>query len=179
MLENKRRANLQSKIVIIVIVTLVACLLGVWLYYLRLFSGGLSKATPEQIFSEYVWQYNQVPSQVTQIKGIAGVSFGYNGPAILRFKASESFITEMIEKDYGYNGLYVPSPCANFFDVSSKDQAVLSSNELEWWTPENIASPTCYHAQGYQADDSRYLLIDSNNGLVYFYRTATCALCPD
>lgn len=155
----QKRVNIGHIFIALVVVMIV--LSACWIACASVFFGRkVSRDTPERDFSEYVWQDKEVPSSVTQIQAVTAISFGYNGPAYLRFNAAESFVIEMIEKDYGYNGTYSVCLCSEFFVAAQKDIAMLSSRDLVWWTPEKIDSPRCYAAQGHQSDDSRYLLVD-------------------
>lgn len=140
--------------------------------------------TPEEIFADRVLDGRPVPTQVTRIQAIEGlIAFGYsNGPALVRFEATDAFITELTGRDYGIYGAYAPVPCE---DGPIKDDLVKNmfrANEVwkanEWWKPSEVASPICYHTSTCVLYDNKHLLIDPDRNVGYFYRTPTCRLCP-
>lgn len=136
------------------------------------------KRTPEQIFSVRLLDNHPIPSGITNIQAMEGsTAFGYsNGPAYIRFEASDDVMSQLIEIDYGIFGVYEPTPCENSpFD---DNQVGTFSAAARWWKPSKLPSPTCYYAQTCMIYDEKYLLIDIEESIGYFYRTPVCGLCP-
>jgi hypothetical protein len=134
--------------------------------------------TPEDIFLRHIW--GSIPPEITRIEGIEGAEVFTEGPVFVRFEATKSFITELIEHDDPNYGQYSSASCAIFDNISQYHDLIQRfPDRFKWWNPSEVSSPVCYSAQGYQGDDSKHLLIDSEHGIVYFYRNATCGLCPD
>ena len=181
MQERAPKRESRHWVIVAILAGLVVCSALYWLGRILFLSGSFTKQTPEEILRSYVWPYDGgAISQATAIEGVARVYFGYHGPAFLKFTATEDLIASMLERDYGYNGMYSPSPCSVFYAAASQDPVMVSfPNRFGWWTPSEVVSPVCYRAQGHQSDDLRYLLIGADSTSVYFYRTATCGLCPD
>lgn len=129
--------------------------------------------TPEQIFLSRVLDGQLVPPKELKVQAIEGsMAFGYGStPAYVRFEAIDSFVTEIIERDYGFYGAYTPMPCAN---SPITDDLIAS----ERWQPSKVTSPVCYSTSTCILYDVKYLLIDPDNNVGYFYRTAICGLCP-
>ena len=78
----------------------------------------------------------------------------------MRFDTSKDFISKMLGSETSQSQPYNPIPCDEFFSAYSTDIAA----SIEWWKPQNINNPACYYAE-----TRRYLLIDRENGIVYFY----------
>ncbi len=135
--------------------------------------------TPEEILAFRVLDGQPVPPQVTKIEAIEGpIAFGYsNGSAFVRFEATASFITELVEKDYGFYGAYAAVPCGNNFLKDDLLQGFFNT-PLKWWKPSEVASPVCYTPSTCILYDEKYLLIDPDNNVGYFYRPTICGLCP-
>jgi hypothetical protein len=114
-----------------------------------------------------------VPAGVIKVEVAEGpIAFGYsNSPLFVRFEATQSFIKELIEKDYGMYGRYSLMPCD---DSPIKDGKIWTG----WWRPSEVVSPVCYLARTCILDDRKYLLIDPNKNIGYFYRSSICGLCP-
>jgi len=134
----------------------------------------------EAVFYRYILDYGEViPPGASQIQGLRGTIFGYDGPAWIRFRATDSFITELLGKNHKSFGYYSPVSCSDFIEEYSRLYFTQDFPEkFGWWQLSEITSPVCYQAQGCSADDAKYLLIDPDSDIVYFYRTATCGLCP-
>lgn len=133
--------------------------------------------TPEEVFLKYVWW--TIPPEVTQIEGVEGLVPFSEGPAYMRFKADKSFIRKLITTANNY-GTYSPASSCTFFDNISSHKLIQDFPEkFKWWNPSEVDSPVCFSAQGTQGDDFKYILVDFDMGIVYFYRNATCGLCPD
>ena len=151
------------------------------LYYLSIqepTSPVLLDKLPEVIFQVRFMDGLPIPAEVSEIYGVEGSGyFGESpGPAYIRFKATSSFIQELVTKDYGRNGIYTPAPCQN---VPYSDFYIEQFPErFEWWQPLEVASPVCYRAHTCTLYDEKFLLVDPANSIVYFYRTPVCGLCP-
>ena len=170
-----------GSIILILIGGYLLCKFWLLPYLVITSSGPPPDRTPEQIFSSDVLNGQSVPEEITKIQAIQGqILFGYAGaPAFIRFEATPTFITELIEKD-----LYSPIPC---------DQSYIEDNLIQkvhkevgyyktpgWWKPSEIVSPKCYSSSNcvpYEANE-KYLLINSNGSEGYFFRRAVCTLCP-
>lgn len=138
----------------------------------------------EEIFADRVLDGRPVPTQVTRIQAIEGpIVFGYaNGFALVRFEATDAFVAELTETDYGIYGAYSLVPCE---DSPVKNDLVKNMFRApkvwkvrKWWRPSEVASPICYYTSTCILYDNKYLLIDPDNNVGYFYRTAICGLCP-
>ncbi len=128
---------------------------------------------PDQILASRVLDGQPVPVGVTKVQVAEGpIAFGYsNPPLFVRFEATQSFIKELIEKDYGMYGVYSLMPC---------DESPIKDGKIwaEWWRPSEVVSPICYSAPTCILYDEKYLLIDPDKNNGYFYRTSICGLCP-
>jgi hypothetical protein len=136
--------------------------------------------TPQIIFETEVWGSSgrQIPAEIGEIQGAEGRVPFSNGPAFVRFRASSSVITKILTNGYGKNPYEIIS-CDVFYRIGSSQYLIQRfPEEFDWWRPAEVISPVCYSAQGMQGDDVKYLLI-APDSTVYFYRTATCGLCPD
>lgn len=161
-----------------VVIVLVAC--GCWAYGYWQFSkfrASLPPPTPtltaEQIFLSRLLDGQSLPLEVAKFEVLEGSSeFGYsNRPTFIRFHTTPQTIEEIIEKDYGFYGVYTPVSC----DLSPiKDDLIAE----EWWHPSEVDTPGCYYASTCTLYDEKHLLIDRTTDTVYFYRTAICGLCP-
>ena len=137
----------------------------------------LQDTKPSDVFLYYVQA--PVSSEVTNIQGVEGGMALSEGPALIRFEATDTFITGIIEGDYTNYDPYSPVSCTTFYNIFINDELMQNfAGQFEWWRPEQVKSPACYLSQGSQADDIKYLLVDSNRRMAYFYRTATCMMCP-
>lgn len=174
-----QRRNLVVIILLIVIGACITCYVARLSTKNQIENGfNFSNVTSEEVFQRYILEYGaSIPSEVKQIQGIEGKIFGYAGPAYIRFQATNKFINGIIEK--GYVDPFVEIPCHDFLEASSKYLVKNYPKKFEWWHPTEVTSPICYHAQGGQYDDAKYLLVDNDDEVVYFYRTPTCGLCPN
>ena len=153
----------------------------VCLYYLSIqepTSPVLLDKLPEVIFQTRFMDGLPIPAAVSEIYGVEGSGwFGESpGPAYIRFKATPSFIQEMVTTDYGRNGSYTMAACRNipFTDFYIEQ----FPEKFEWWQPSQVAKPVCYRAYTCTLYDEKFLLIDPNNSIIYYYRTPVCGLCP-
>lgn len=154
----------------------------------QIFGNPPSDKTPEEIFVLSVFggpisppKKQSIPFEVTKIEAVEGWPlFGYmNVPAFIRFESSDAFVVELIEKD-----LYSPISCE--WDVIDDNLIWEIHSEVgnyktpEWWKPSEVASPSCYRSTNctLYEDDEKYLLVDSNSNVRYFFRRAVCGLCP-
>jgi hypothetical protein len=148
---------------------------GLELHKFRQTKYNLSEETPEEIFQSRFMNGESIPSEVTEINAVE--IYGSGGwEALARFKATDTFITEMLETDYGFEGIYSKEwPCRHVF--TDPNFIAKLPGELEWWQPFNVTSKACYHAYTCTVHDEKFLLVDLDNNVVYFYRQ-NCGLCP-
>ena len=68
---------------------------------------------PDQVLASHVLDGQPVPAGGIKVQVAEGpIAFGYsNPPLFVRFEATQSFIKEMVEKDYGMYGMYSLMPC--------------------------------------------------------------------
>lgn len=147
--------------------------------------------TPEEIFVKYVLDYQSdlYPTEVTGIQGVEGaIAFGVQGPAFLKFTATDQFITELLKREssygqYGRPGQYTAyskQPCTLFHQVSNHPLQEKFPDKFDWWQPLNITSPVCYQSVGnHYNDGSKRLLVDFEENTVYFYNSEICQICQD
>jgi hypothetical protein len=138
----------------------------------------LLNRSPEAVFQFRFMDGHPIPSEVSEIHGVEGASrIGESiGPAYIRFNTTGSFIREMVTKDYGRNGKYTLTSCPS---VPFSDFFIEQfPEEFEWWRPSEVTRPVCYRAHTCRLYDEKFLLIDTDNNIVYFYRTPICGLCP-
>lgn len=151
-----------------------------YIQFLQIFeSPRIIDRPPEVVFQSRFMEGLPIPAQVSEIYAIEGSSnFGEStGPTYIRFKATSSFIQDMVTKDYGRNGSYTLIPCPGRmpFNDFLIDQF---PDQFEWWQPSEVDKPVCYQAHTCILYDEKFLLIDTSSSIVYFYRTPICGLCP-
>ena len=172
----KRFNPVKWIVIIILVIGCGACVYGYWqLSKLHAFlPPPRPTRTHEQIFGSRVFDGQPIPQGITDIEAIEGpVDFGYsNGPAYVRFQATDTSLKEIIETDYGFNGMYTSVSC-KYSPIT--DNLI----KVEGWRPSEITSPICYSTATCVLYDEKYLLIDKDNNMGYFYRTAICGLCPN
>lgn len=145
-----------------------------------------------EVFEEYVLDYQsrlEVSKEVTQIEAVEGYEgFGITGPAFLKFRATDAFINELLqrESDFGVHGnpskysSYTPMTCTFFQKSSLHPLMEKSPHRFEWWKTSGISSPICYGSSGDHYNDGvKYVLIDRENNIVYFYNSEICQMCQD
>ena len=71
--------------------------------------------TPEQIFVSRVLDDQVALPKELKVEAMEGpLAFGNsNAPTYVRFEATASFITEVVERDYGFYGAYTPMSCVD------------------------------------------------------------------
>lgn len=153
---------------------------------------GLTDAMPEEVFKKYVQDYRSelnFNDEITQLEGLEGaIAYGVQGPAFVRFEATDAFINELLQREssfglYGrpakYN-LYVSMNCTFFQEPSIHALMRQFPERFEWWEASNVSSPICYQSLGeHYNDGGKYLLIDPKNNTVYFYNSEICQICQD
>jgi hypothetical protein len=127
------------------------------------------------VFRNYVLDFSQpIPAGVSQIQVYEQIVLGYNGPAVLRFKITESALEAIVETDN--TATYQAVECQKFEQVVLDDPLISNNlNKLIWWRPKEVLLPRCYRS----TDGVKHLLADLKVGEVYFYRAGVCGLCPD
>jgi len=59
--------------------------------------------TPEEVFQEYVWKDDIIPTEVKNINGVEGIVwFSSTGPAFVRFNAPQKFINKLVETKFSW-----------------------------------------------------------------------------
>jgi hypothetical protein len=143
---------------------LIVVILGGCLLLLSYAGSRFRKAlepSPEQTqftFRQHILHYTKdaTLAGVSEIQ-VRELSMGQG--VYIRFRSEESFIRKMLE-DSSAQHSYKPIDCDEFFNAYPADTAT----SIEWWRPQEVIAPTCY-----QAEVRRYLLIDGENGIVYYY----------
>jgi len=143
----------------VLIIVIFGCLL-LFSYVGSRFRKALEPA-PEQIqftFEQHILRYTKdaTLADVSEIQ-IRELSMGQG--VYIRFRTGETFISKMLEGSSAQPS-YKATDCDEFFDAYPADIAT----SIEWWRPQEVIAPTCYHAEV-----RKYLLIDDKNGIVYYY----------